>query len=467
MATIRMIALVVCSLALVQLVALCQANNGDKKSICSGGIIWLRRVSNLKGLSAEGCEQPVKDAFSDLLILVQYRDICIPRTAAMITDYYKKHLANGGQAKLPEVLVRFVIAYGMQASSDCKWFMVKELYALADERVLKPSDYEALDDWIKDDGPIARLLDPIYKQAEVLLPSDLMALMPEIEDRLENKLALKVKKGDKIIRAQAICERRFRPLYEATVMAITQYDRNGINYNQLDLAAFMSTRPSVQRKNIQWSRIIFLCETLNGLEISDESGKTKYNVVTPGTVMRYQASWVCVREPIFGLWDFRIKGPVRQFDVSLSETERLKQKLLDNKWKLLVAAFKSKDTTASLVKKALEIASSRTEGKNEEEFALVKKELLSLLDSDEADTVRVVKVIAKMVSGSKNIASLISILLQVMIVAIALIPSLIIGGVCLIGEIVGCLVGIMASGRGGSSGDLLPTLTLLNLSNSY
>lgn len=408
MTTKRLMALFACSLALLQLVLRCQANNGPIQELCGDKDVWLRSLSDLRRTKAENCDGFVADAFRDLIKLVREPQICTMHKANSITHYLETYLGNGKQTELPNELARVAIAYGMQVNSQCKWAMIDDFHSYVDSK-LDEADYKALEEWTRNDGPIARLLGPITRQADFPLPADFETLAPEFA--IQNELAVeKMSTNPRLIRAKQICAKRFRPLYAPIVFPIAHLARNGLNYNEPKLSNYLSLSFTTRYQNTLWSRIVFLCETLKDLKVNDGlDGK-----MTPWKVTQLDAFHpdVELEDNILNTFDLRLKWSVSKFDVNLSETERFKMKLLDNKWKMLLAAFKSKETTVSLIRRAFEIVARKIGDKQSEELESTKRNMLSLLDSDKKSLT--VKAVSKVFSGGKDVARLIAMIVEVL-----------------------------------------------------
>lgn len=460
MASYKIIALVICSAAMFSM----SHETFVKQRLCGNVHVQLNSIVDLQRTTTVGCPSHVAKAFNELVKLVSEYNVCTMQKAIDITHYYETYLKRpDGEADGPdrrslldrvarkllcadaidkpsilnEQLVRFAISYGMLVSSACKTLLIEDFYKKA-SYLLDASDYEALKEWTGDDGPIAQLLAPITNGVEFPLPTDFAALIPEFEQ--QNMLALHATNSAKIIRAQQVCEKRFRPLYAPIVLPIAHLARNGLDYNRFHLVHHLILLQRLRKHNALWSRIVFLCETLKDIEVIDapagspaglieiadkEEVRDKNKPVASTSLKRlrpYQP-YADIKGMILMSADIRLKSAVKAFDANRSETDRLREKLLDSRWSLLIASFKSNESTIAFVERAIMMAVHQvSHHEQDKDLELAEKGLLKLLHSDKKS--RFFKVITKMASRGKRVVRKLARAIEFILIAFVIMLAL-------------------------------------------
>lgn len=344
----RRIAVVANSLAIAFFIMVCQA---QLQELCSSRSVQLHSKKDLDRTSAEGCPAHTAGAFEDLVELVREPEICTMDKATRITEYHDIYIKHQIAGQLPRELVRFAVAYGMQVHDQCSASMTIDLLRLAFWN-LEPEDFEALEEWISDGSSITRLLSLLTNQGDYFQLADFSFLVTK-EERNELPPII-VRNSRKLIRAEDICEKRFRPIYEPMILPIAHLSRNGFHYRKFQVSDFLALHPLLRKQNERWSRIIFLCETLKELRFFDEiSGPaTSY-----GKEQLHQfKSHAIIKEPILEKFNFRLNFAIDSFNASESESDRIKKEPLNKKIRSLYTAPKLKFIGAALVKKIFELA---------------------------------------------------------------------------------------------------------------
>lgn len=443
-------------------IELAQANptkkpGGNLEALCKGKSTDFRNVADLRNLvfklktkDAEHCSENVIKAIQDLHSIADDTKACSVKKALAITQFYADHLRNTDNEedyeKLLSPITRFALAYGMKVSHVCKKHLIGEFLAKADKSLSK-QDFKELGEWVQEKGPIGRLLAAIKKPDEIILPADLSSALPPGE-RLMNKLRLKVLNSGKINRLKELCLKRFKPLYEQSIIPLAILSNSGIDYKQLSLFRELSFSRKVVPKVALWSRIVFLCESLETVEVEeaipapidlepelfqvvpDESTEEheqqqqlggennavliSNNEQSAGTVGSNSRPSLAFSEPqpiepyfpqveiddeIMGQMDLRLKTIVLMYNKEKTEADRMKKKLLKLSVRLFVARFKYGE-----LKPLIKLAAKRMKAtlRRQGKLELLDNELNDLLDAK--NETKLHKVIAGVARAGKELA---------------------------------------------------------------
>jgi hypothetical protein len=421
---------------------LAQANSfktygGNLKALCKGKSIDFRNVGDLRNLifkttkdDAASCSETVIAALNELARITEDTNACSVQKAQAITQFYETYLRNSRGSedyeKLPKPVIRFAIAYGMQLSHICKRHLVDAFMAQADKTLTK-RDFKELGEWISEKGPVGRLLAPIKRPDEIILPSDLSAILPD--DRVTGKLCIKAINSGKAIRLKEVCAKRFKPLYENSVIPLAILANSGIDYKQLSLIKDLKLRSKTVPKVALWSRIVFLCESLDAVNVlpapsdGDQSeGAQPLEVMTEeelegqagglalrGLLLTTDASSearpsdleqvepyypaVQIEDEIIGHMDLRLKSIIAVYDKKKTQAERIREKLLKRGWNLVLARFKYGELKALMRASVKQMRAKLT---SRGQVELVNDELVDLLDAkDETKLFKAISGIAR------------------------------------------------------------------------
>lgn len=261
-----------------------QKREPDLRLLCARKPIVLTRGSQLRALVEQldrddlGVDCPSKRARLELIELDRLingrdnvTDICSLERVARIRDYRGKYIsARPGNQKPIWALKRLFIGYGLRVSNLCKKNMINSLQS-ASRRLLSPLDFEQMRPWIGEHSPLGQILNEPSDYDDLLLPRDLNGF--EKDDQTDDgpvpdseKLLIQTATGHTIAKVQALCERRFKPLYEQLIMPIVSLSNMGFNYLGEELERELQEL-SLNKEVHQWYRLVFLCESLAGLQV--------------------------------------------------------------------------------------------------------------------------------------------------------------------------------------------------------
>lgn len=243
------------------------APKSQLEEICNGETDDTLTVDQVISIAAEleqdssiRCSENVRRAFKSMndMIANARENGCTRETVKAITKSFPS--VKDFLETLPQVLSRFVIAFAVSMSKHCKEVMTR---TILENKQLEASDFEAMNELLNSD--VNKILESVNDPH--LLPGDLAALLPdddmgmiEIEVELDMPAQLKAK-----------CEKRFKPVYKQVVEPVIELARAGIDYPDDKFVEGMS-KEAIDKLNT-WSRIVFLCKTMQVVKSPKESGK--------------------------------------------------------------------------------------------------------------------------------------------------------------------------------------------------
>lgn len=221
------------------------------------------------------CPDTIKSSIEELnnLIFKHEKDVCTQATADDIAEFYRKHLAIKDAATnslidFPKALKKFFIAYGLRVSGFCRTQMARLLIGDV-QRLIEEADLNEVAGFTGQRSWIAAFIgDSSERKNEkhFAFPKNLIKMMISFESFKTNddqKLFLQLSDTKRFHRIQAVCDRRFRPIYKDLILPLVTLAEVGFNYNGED-----SSLTPVEIKQIyDWYRIVFLCEAMNMVEI--------------------------------------------------------------------------------------------------------------------------------------------------------------------------------------------------------
>lgn len=381
----------------------------DVNEFCKGKHVDLSTIEDLKVLAQNlnetehKCSPHVASALRAMEAIVEDRNACTMEKAQAITKFANDYLRNLGADgegesgatadRLPQSLVKFAIAYGMKVSSICKEHMLNDFLYAANAILRKRFDgkFHVFESFLLKESPLSYVVSPIIKTGEIVLPGDLLQVLPGIETKLDeyfsDPLALDL--------VRELCEGTLQPLYEPMLLPLAQLVRAGFNSRQFSY-------PSKMRKHGRfWSLAVFMCETVKTIKTPDygSSSDSDELAAQTGPVRKLNARQVVVGldmklerlppyEPhvkvgakIIGRFDTDLRLVIKSYDANKNEAERLQDRIF--KRSLLVFAMMSrKGQHRNLFKKLLQ----RFKG-GDKELEETKNGLLTLMDASEGDSI--------------------------------------------------------------------------------
>lgn len=240
-------------------------------------------VAGVSGSQSGGCSDRIRAAIVELDQLINSGDqnVCSPGKIEQIRAFYtkfvdKKSLANQQEAKLPKALKNLFLSYGFGVSRVCKASMIGSLLADS-QRLLNEADFDQINSWTSDNSPLVKMIKNPKDIDDLVLPRDILALLQEKAGKRggldvdENQaVALQPATGRIVKKIQAVCERRFRPIYEQLILPLVSLSRVGLNYKGDEMSQHLEelkTNSDVQR----WYRIVYLCEAVRTVEVFVDS----------------------------------------------------------------------------------------------------------------------------------------------------------------------------------------------------
>jgi hypothetical protein len=323
----------------------------DLHSLCSGRHINLVMYTQLKALvdklsSKPQCPEHVTRPLEDLLKLYESHEahVCSKEKVKEILRYYNDYLDTSNREKarrnkLPESLKGFFLAYATKINQQCKIHMMFNLLEWGtvlnrSKESSNPqdgpveSDFALLKQWTHDEGAagIGSLMNEIVKPSKKVLPSDLVAVMPDKE--LVEKKKVTVTNVGSINRAQEICRKRFKPIYEPLVWPVAALTRAGFDIP--DILMELHSTEDVYEGMAEWTRAVFLCETLDFLDINvDDSGRASFESdIEPLESPKFKPS---ESSPNFVIHSYEkkiLQKFLRSFDSSKTDEQRRKDILI-------------------------------------------------------------------------------------------------------------------------------------------
>lgn len=381
------------------------SNAGDLLALCNGDQVELRTIRHLDKLfnnlnsNPHLCPPRTRQAIADLYNMAHDKKACTMKKAKAITDFvdeYLKRPFENQQMELPRPLVKFAIAYGMKVSNVCQKFMVRRFVKEADVE-LKKSHQQDLEDFkwnLFRSSPLYSVLAPIVRTGEIILPTDLMEVVPGLDTKLHEYYT----KSEQLAEMKVICETQLQPLYEPVLLPLAHLIRAG--FNNRDYYYRRHFRYEAQF----WSTAVFSCETLKAIKMpenensspisdnqstsqlaqSDDDQKEEPN--NSADQIEFNESIVPDDEvdgKIYGRFDFSTKALVKSFDANKSEAERLSKRILERSLKVFKEISKKFRHTPVIKKFFKELILVKGSDKDLDE---AKRSLLELVDAPDEVT---------------------------------------------------------------------------------
>ena len=345
----------------------------DIEALCARKSVRLTSLTRLKELAqdldASSCPSTVKQAIPELVAIVERgsSDLCSVQSIDQLRAFYAKYLDTSSTAdhknkeKLPRSLRRFVLAYGLQMSNLCKRNMLRVLTEEG-RSLLAPEDFKPLEELTGDGGAVAQMLGSLAGPDDVLMPGDLAPFMKK--GGTADKMFLQTATGGYIKELQSVCQRRFRPIYGPLMVSLVRLSNIGFNYKTKTLKTELQS-PAVVREVGQWSRIVFVCESLSNIHIVESQSDSELAEGTGAKLVR-----LITKEEAAA-----IEGPIAEGDSGLDtfvyaphDLVTLGDEIYDDSDPKLAKAIKWFKTSRSEEK----TIKKRMVGKG---FALIKEEL--------------------------------------------------------------------------------------------
>lgn len=265
----------------------------DLKALCSGGIqswtgandLQVQSSADLLKLLEQGsdeqlyqeanCAERVRAALTDLYLLTseQNDNVCSAEKLQEIRKFSENYLesseANKSKVGVPKALRNFYIAYGLRVSAACKKNMIGALQ-YESQQLLNDNDFQAINKWTDENSVINGIMSEPSDYDDLLLPRDITRALLDADEAGEgSKIVMQTMTGHLIARLQLVCERRFKPLYERLILPVISLSNLGFNYQGEDL---LRERDEMNNNKAihQWYRIVYICESLNSIEIVED-----------------------------------------------------------------------------------------------------------------------------------------------------------------------------------------------------
>lgn len=199
----------------------------------------------------------------------------INQIRAFYTQFVDKNsLAEQDEPKLAKFVQNLFLSYGFGVSRLCKTSMVSSLLS-ASQRLLNKHDFQQIASWTSESGPLSKVLKAPNDVDDLVLPEDILAVLREKAEKKGKTLPSAVEKlpvalqsatSRNIRKVQAVCERRFRPIYGQLILPLVSLSRIGLNYKSSLHKQQMKTNKDVHL----WYRIVYLCESLATVDVLDQ-----------------------------------------------------------------------------------------------------------------------------------------------------------------------------------------------------
>lgn len=293
----RGLALVLASLSVLvlarQVARAVDADVETLRSLCANRRVDLTRASELNKLAQvasrkqdeaavdddqSGCSQRIRLALVELdqLVSSDNENVCSPDKVRQIKAYYMRYIdksSQDGQSQtaLPKALSQFFLAYGLGVSNLCKKNMITSLM-LEGHELLDERDYELINPWTSEDSIIGRVMNEPSDYDDLILPKDIAGLFGDKnknKDDKDDKVFLQTATGHVVRKLQALCSRRFRPIYEQLILPLITLSNIGFNYQGEELEKELQEM-SANKEVHQWYRIVYLCESMSSIEIVED-----------------------------------------------------------------------------------------------------------------------------------------------------------------------------------------------------
>lgn len=211
--------------------------------------------------------------------------LCSQEKAEEISDYYERYGLNHLQADVRNLF----LAYGQRVSGHCTRLLMDELTAVGGSDLLSQEDFDQIDRWTDENSPVARLFgkpgeheNPVVSRYLIKIMKAKKRAVRKVEEQNEERdklLYMQTSTNGTFASIQSICRRKFKPIYDQLIVPLVTLSSIGFNYRDDSMLDLENTDPKV----LQWARIVFMCEALDGVvffETPNEPNTTKIRLLT-------------------------------------------------------------------------------------------------------------------------------------------------------------------------------------------
>jgi hypothetical protein len=379
----------------------------NQRDVVLRTVTELKQFSEVLNTSGEqiDCSSTTKGALNMLVKIAGDPKPCTQVKADQIVKFTNDYLKKSAE-ELPKALYEFAVAYGMQVSRVCKQLMYDAQFVYMENKLMveKCDIMNHLQPLADRRTNISRILEPILKTGEFILPSDLFEVLPE----------LKTLKLPEDHRTKALCNDYLRPAYKEPLMPIVTLDRAGYSFKgiQFKIDSFLSMSPP--HKFYLWAKMVFMCEAIAGadnpidqiepLKVGDERKDYLRRLSWDDQRLVEKAK---IGDTILSKYDFRLKRAVKSFNPNLTLKERLQERVLANSYKILRTKFshdsKFREFVTGLMK---EVACSRGKCRSSEDIEKVNDDVIKAVTSNNHSLIPVIGHLIKIVPLSLTFAVL-------------------------------------------------------------
>jgi hypothetical protein len=391
----------------------------DLKKILHGSDIVIKSISHLKKIQAgvmkfaNEFNQDDINALQQLVGVTSDPQICNAEKAEQIAKFYKDWLGQTHKTELREPFRNFFIAYGLKMSAHCRTTMIDKFFAHAENQLTK-KDFKDLKPLYGSGSPVDRLLSAIMRPGEILLPSVVTSVLPDLRNGTW-LIEAAWEANAPLAQAKRVCRIRFQPLYAPILEPISILAQVGFRRSDIYFKANLMGFSSVESELHKWSKIIFLCELLESIKFEDETDCDDSESPKLAEVAPFRTS-LEMNQKIVRPFSYFLKKAVRKFDGD-DEIERIKKQILSQSWSILYQKSRAGDHWAT----AEHIIKIFKEKSDEEQQARLDKYLNELAHTNSKDSSKVHKTIDGLVNVMYHAGTL-GRILALMGVAAALVP---------------------------------------------
>lgn len=325
-------------------------------ALCQDKTIHLTKISEFLDLVEKigdpsiKCPSHTEDVIMEMKhILTAHEDnVCSKHKAKVIEKFYLKHLDSSSDQKqkpypVPKSLRKFFLAYSMQVVNYCKLNMISAFMHKGIE-LKGTGEFRELLEWTRAGSPVDQIIQVFTKPGEILTPTDLQAALTDDQKTVTTQLTVETEKSASMERIQAICSRRFRPIYGPLIEPVASLTRLGIDYSDKLLVLDLKDKCLVDGLN-EWSRVVFFCEAMLAVKVQQPEQDTASDIEQgdPNSdleLLSYEPEKVKLVDGIMNSYDSKIETLVKNFDTSKNYLQRLRERFLLNGWNLLKVYFK-------------------------------------------------------------------------------------------------------------------------------
>lgn len=199
-------------------------------------------------------------------------DVCSMSKVDEISQFAEKYLQNShdkrGDLQVPKYLRNFFIAYGLQVSATCEQSMIKLLASVDENYKLDEYDYGTVDKWANDTSAMVAIFRDTNDYDDILLPREIIRSSGgnghyvSLPQETDTKLTIISFTGSIIARMKLICQRRFKPIYEHSILPLIDLSLIGFKYKSKNINS-----KSANKLTNRWYRIVHVCEALEHIDL--------------------------------------------------------------------------------------------------------------------------------------------------------------------------------------------------------